>query len=188
MRGGVILENEIWIKTVTKAKKGHKKALGKIINTYGDNLFGYILSMTHDKNIAEDIYQDVWIKVIKNLKSYNEQKPFSPWLITVAKNTIYDHSRKEKVIPLRVMTESDNNPEKDLIDKERLQLLTEYINELSEHDKTLIILKYFEELSNEEIGHILGSDAKTIKWQLYEAKKRLKKRVYGKEDLLWNAK
>lgn len=191
MRGGVILDNETWGKTIIKAKKGNKKALEKIIYMYGDNLFGYIYNMTRDTNTAEDIYQDVWIKVLMNLDSYKESQPFSPWLITVAKNTIYDYSRKEKKVSIRLIinTQEDTqeDPEKELIEKERLQILTEYINQLSEHDKTIIILKYFEELSNDEIANILKSDAKTIKWQLYEAKKRLKKKIYGKEDILWNA-
>lgn len=187
MRGGGILENEIWTKTMLKAKNGNKKALEKIIDMYGDNLFGYIFNMTRNQSLAEDIYQDVWLKVLKNLNSYNESKPFTPWLITVAKNTIYDQSRKEKNIIIHPSTKTQEEPERELLQKERLNILNEHIDALSELDKTLIILKYFEDLSNEEIAIKLESDPKTIKWQLYEAKKRLRKKIYGKEDLLWNA-
>jgi len=187
MKGENVLENETWRKTISKAKKGNKKAQEDIISMYGNNLLGYIINITHDLTLAEDIYQEVWIKVLKNLKSYDIMRPFSPWLITIARNTIYDNKRKEKVIEFSSLTQPENRPEEELLEKERLQLLNKLIDTLSEHDKTIIILKYFEELSNEEIANKLNSDSKTIKWQLYEAKKRLKKKTSGEEDLLWNA-
>ncbi len=186
MKGENVLENEMWRKTISKAKKGNRKAQEDIISMYGNNLLGYIINITHDLTLAEDIYQEVWIKVLKNLKSYDIMRPFSPWLITIARNTIYDNKRKEKVIEFSSLTQLENRPEEELLEKERLQLLNKLIDTLSEHDKTIIILKYFEELSNEEIANKLNSDSKTIKWQLYEAKKRLKKKTSGEEDLLWN--
>jgi|LGOV01.1.fsa_nt_gb RNA polymerase sigma-70 factor (ECF subfamily) len=188
MRRENILENEVWIKTISKAKKGNKKAQEKIIGMYGNNLLGYIINVTHDLTSADDIYQDVWIKVLRNLKSYDVMRPFSPWLITIARNTIYDNKAKEKVIEFSKLIQSENGPEEELLEKERLTLLNNLIDTLSEYDKTIILLKYFEELSNEEIAIRLNSNSRTIKWQLYEAKKRLKKKTSGEEDLLWIAK
>lgn len=182
---GDYLENMALEKTIKKAKKGHKRAFEMLIKSYDKKVFGYIYSLTKDRYFSDDIYQEVWIKVIKNIDKYDEQQPFSAWLITISRNTTYDAIKRRKVfhLPLHTCDRQSSSlatPEEMLLKRERLEKLDKQLNDLSDRDRNLIILRYFEGLSYEEIAHHFSVDKATIKWQLQDAKKRLKK-VAGEE-------
>ena len=80
---------------------GHEKSLEILILRHKSPIFNFILSKVLDKEIAEDIFQDTFIKVIKTLKNgnYNEEGKFLPWVMRISHNLIIDHFRKNKRMP-----------------------------------------------------------------------------------------
>ena len=86
---------------------GDDKAFEVLLNQTKDRVFGYIISKVRDTDLANDIFQEVFIKVIRTLKngSYNEEGKFLPWVMRIAHNLIVDHYRSNKKMPLYRETE-----------------------------------------------------------------------------------
>ncbi len=91
--------------------KGDEKAFEQLLALYKDRIFGYIMSKVRNENLANDIFQDVFIKVIKTLKNgtYNEEGKFLPWVLTIAHNMVVDHFRRSN--KMKMITESSSNSE-----------------------------------------------------------------------------
>ena len=87
---------------------GNEKALSQLIERHQSRIYGFIYSKMNDRDLCDDIFQDTFIKVIKNLKtkSYNEEGKFLPWVIRIAHNLIVDHYRKNKKMPMTRETET----------------------------------------------------------------------------------
>ncbi|UKN02589.1 sigma-70 family RNA polymerase sigma factor [Paracrocinitomix mangrovi] len=127
---------------------GDEKSFEILLNRNKDRVFGYIMSKVRNENLANDIFQEVFIKVIRTFKNgtYNEEGKFLPWVLTISHNLIVDHFRKAKKMQMvsesssksedfnifSVLKLMDNNVEDDLI-KEQIELdvvrLVEYLPE-----------------------------------------------------------
>ena len=110
---------------------GDEKSFEALLNRNKDRVFGYIISKVRNENLANDIFQEVFIKVIRTMKngSYNEEGKFLPWVLTIAHNLIVDHFRKAKKMQMvsesssknedfnifSVLSLTDNNIEDDMI-------------------------------------------------------------------------
>ena len=88
--------------------EGNEKAFEKLLLRNKDRIFGYIISKVRNQNLANDIFQDVFIKVIKTLKngSYNEEGKFLPWVLTISHNMIVDHFRRSN--KMQMISESSS--------------------------------------------------------------------------------
>lgn len=89
--------------------KGDEKAFEQLLALYKDRIFGYIMSKVRNENLANDIFQDVFIKVIKTLKNgaYNEEGKFLPWVLTIAHNMVVDHFRRSN--KMKMISESSSS-------------------------------------------------------------------------------
>ena len=87
---------------------GNEQALSQLIERHQSRIYGFIYSKINDRDLCDDIFQDTFIKVIKNLKtkSYNEEGKFLPWVIRIAHNLIVDYYRKNKKMPMTRETET----------------------------------------------------------------------------------
>jgi RNA polymerase sigma-70 factor (ECF subfamily) len=171
---------------IKKSISGHQKAFEKIMMIYGNRVMGYLLKLCSNKELAEDIYQEVWIKVYKKLITYDQNRTFEPWLITIARNTTLDFLRKQRNDP--IPTEDDlllqdvsysTNHESLIIETE--SQIHAALDQLSNLNREIIILRYMNDLTYEQIAKKLNCDVSTIKWRLYESKKQLKKLLEQKE-------
>jgi RNA polymerase sigma-70 factor (ECF subfamily) len=86
---------------------GDEQALAILIERHQSKIFGFIYSKIQDRDVADDVFQDTFIKVIKTLKSnsYNEEGKFLPWVMRIAHNLIVDHFRKNKKMPMQRETD-----------------------------------------------------------------------------------
>ena len=152
---GVLVSNYI---------NGNEKALEIIINRHKQRIFSFILSKVMDREIAEDIFQDTFIKVIKTLKrgAYNEEGKFLPWVMRIAHNLIIDHFRRNKRIPTFKNTDefdifsviSDNvlNAESQIIKTQILDDVRSIIQELPEDQKEVLLMRMYKDMSFKEIA------------------------------------
>ena len=143
---------------------GKESALNIIINRHRSRIFGYILSKVRDKDAAEDIFQDVFIKIINSLKKgkYNEEGKFIVWAMTITHNLIMDFFRKKKknrfLKPtdefdiFDVISDHSLNSEESLIKSQVIDDLNILINELPETQKEVLKLRYFSNMSFKEIA------------------------------------
>ncbi len=143
---------------------GKESALNIIINRHRGRIFGYILSKVRDKDTAEDIFQDVFIKIINSVKKgkYNEEGKFIVWAMTITHNLIMDFFRKKKknrfLKPtdefdiFDVISDQSLNSEESLIKSQVIADLNILINELPDTQKQVLMLRYFSSMSFKEIA------------------------------------
>lgn len=174
---------------VEEILKGNKNRFEVLVNKYGDYVFGYIFKQVKDRNIAEEVVQNTFIKAFRNLGNFDRHKPFLPWIMKIARNDLMDHYRRESKRNAVDIDENfqnivDNNsePTRVLEEKERLMKIDNIINSMKDKYRTLILLKYIQDMSYEEISKELNISVSKVKWRLYEARK-IFIREYGRFNL-----
>ena len=174
---------------VEKAKEGDQKAYADLMQRYKDSIFFMVLKMVNNKDDAMDITVTTFAKAFENLEKYRPDYAFSTWLFRIATNGSIDFIRKKKIQTTSIYTlntengedkaleiKSDSlNPEETSIKKQQTEQLKEIIDKLPLRYRTLIILRYFDELSYEEIAERLDLPLGTVKAQLFRGR-----------DLLYN--
>ena len=157
--------------------KGDKKALETLISRYLNQVYGFIFYLTKNSQDAEDIAQETFVKVWKNLKKYKPEKNFKTWLLTIAKNTALDFFKKRKMINFSDLISADGDnfslletipdPEPlsdEIFFKKNLAVeLNEIIARLPETDRLIIQLHHQQELTFQEIAEIIEQPLNTVK-------------------------
>lgn len=158
-----------------RIKRGDLAAFEQMLYVYEKPIFGYLFSLSGNKDDAQDMTQEVFIKVYKNLSSIDPQSNFKNWLYKIATNTFYDWCRAKKRKPLTLIEENEydfetNNEDNTYLSVEEnidnsidLELALEKIKPIY---KTIILLYYYQGLSYEEITAVLKAPLNTIKTHL----------------------
>ena len=143
---------------------GSEIALEKLINKHQARIFNFINSKVQDRDTAEDIFQDTFIKVIRTLKGgqYNEEGKFLPWIMRIAHNLVIYFFRKNNRMPKVKNTEefdifrfiSDNSPnaEHSMVQDQVVKDLQKLIQELPEDQKQVLIMRLYRDMSFKEIA------------------------------------
>ncbi|HEX7367013.1 MAG TPA: sigma-70 family RNA polymerase sigma factor [Pelobium sp.] len=169
---------------VEKAKEGNQKAYAELMQRYKDSIFFMVLKMVNNKDDAMDITVTTFAKAFENLEKYRPDYAFSTWLFRIATNGSIDFIRKKKISTTSIdgmsydggedkvfEIKSDSlNPEEHSIKKQQTEQLKEVIEKLPTRYKTLIILRYFDELSYEEIAEQMDLPLGTVKAQLFRGR------------------
>lgn len=166
---------------IAAAKKGDKTAFGKLVLKYQKRLVRLVFMMLGRIDTAEDIAQEALVKGYLALDSFEIDRPFYPWISTIARNlAINQIKRDEKTAS---MTEDDdtqadipdisNNPLERLIDKENDRRLAQAVLALPAQFRTVFVLRTVEEMSYEEIAEKLDISAGTVNSRLSRAREKL---------------
>jgi len=179
-----VTDNEL----ISKYLEGDETALKSLIERYLKPIYSFVYRLTGNGQDAEDISQEVFVKVWKNLNKFDESKSFKTWLFTIAKNTAYDSLRKKKEIVFSDLEDEDGEggveeeisdseilPEMALIKSEDVAGLEAAIKKLPFNYRAVIFLKETEELTFDEIGRILNKPLNTVKSHYRRAILRLRK-------------
>ena len=149
----------------------------ELYRQYYDVIFKYLMCLSKNKEIAEDLTQETFYKMIKKINTYKGKTKFSVWLCEIAKNTYYDELRKNKKISKNEEIDniiSDQNLEIDYIEKEQKLKTYEKINQLDEITRRVLYLRINSELSFKEIGEILGKTENWARVTFYRGKQKIK--------------
>jgi len=177
---------------------GDEKAYAQLFARHKLSVYHLIYQLVRNTELAEDLTMEVFAKAFKNLDHYQPSHSFISWLNTVAKNHTYDYLRKKRPENISIeerleskpgrailqVEEPDPNPETELVTEEMNQHVHLLVNHLKPRYKRLIELRYFEELSYEEISKELGLPLGTVKAQLFRAKDLLNQILKNKKDQL----
>ena len=143
---------------------GDHNALELLINRHQRKLFSYIMIIVKDKHLAEDIFQDAFIKIINTLRSgnYNEEGKFLPWAMRISHNLIIDYFRRSKRMPMRENSEEydlfetlkvyDETIEDRIITGQIHDDVKKLIEHLPEEQKTVLKMRHYQEMSFKEIA------------------------------------
>lgn len=175
---------------------GDEQALEALIERYLKPLYGFVFQFTQDRNAADDIVQEVFVKVWKNLAKFDQQKKFSTWLYAIAKNTAYDWLKRKKALPFSVFESADSSNFLEIIEDQTILNSTElwqkmdnakdaqqFLNSLSPEMKTIFLLHFQQGFSLTEIAEIFGQPKNTIKSQYRRTLFSLRKQFLAKSKL-----
>ena len=172
------------IKNIEKAKIGDQVAFTFLLDFYWNEVYGFMLKRTENETDAEDITIETFSKAFDKLATYNPEFQFNTWLIAIAKNVHIDILRKKKSSLFLEITDeedyqayniADTTPsaEDKLITEQNLSQLLQYIKELKPHYQEVIQLRYFQEMSYQEIANQLDEPLSNVKVKILRAKKLL---------------
>lgn len=157
---------------VEKIKQKDERAFEAIYHDTKYVIYSMIISIVNNRFLAEDIMQDVYIKMVEKINYYNPKYKFINWLITIAKNESIDYLRKKKEILLdddKLDHFSDHQPTKNNVDVDK------YLKVLNEEEKQVVLLKIIKDLKHREIAEILDKPLGTVIWIYNKAIKKMQK-------------
>lgn len=169
---------------IRRCQRGDKEAFQLLISKYHPFVYKFLVKISNDDQTAEDLTQDTFIKVIRNIDKFDPagQAKFSTYIIAIAKNVYIDYYRKEKGIRHNIpinetigSAEANVHLEDIIIDKLYGQSILECLEDLPDEQKTAIKLKYIEGLTLKEIGDQLNLEPKTVKSRIHNGIVRLRK-------------
>ncbi len=174
---------------------GQDQALEVLINRYKDNVYTSVFMLVKDKYLAEDIFQDAFLKMIKTIKEgrYAEQGKFLPWAIRVAHNLCMDHFRRSKQqIPVTLPDGQDisvlfgaGDMASDGIEKRQVhESVRKLVEDLPEEQREVIVLRIYADLSFKEISELTGVSINTALGRMRYALINLRKLIEEKELVL----
>lgn len=158
---------------VRRAQRGDREAAGVLWNRLTPKLYGYLINVTRDKQLSEDILQNTWLAALSHLAQYRFQGTgFGAWLFAIARNECNKHWRNEKrEVPLDPVEHDFPTYEHKQSSDERL-MVEAVLAALSEEDRELIRLRYIADLSVNEIAHILNINSVAVRVRLHRALRR----------------
>lgn len=177
---------------------GNENALAILINRYQSKIYGFIYSKMADRDVADDIFQDTFMKVIKTLKSnsYNEEGKFLPWVMRISHNLIVDHYRKNKKMPMlreteefsifSVLTDSSLNIEGRIITDIIENDLKKIIQELPNDQREVLMMRIYQDYSFNEIAELTGVSINTALGRMRYALLNLRKVIEKNQIILTN--
>jgi RNA polymerase sigma factor (sigma-70 family) len=178
-------------------EKGDEKAYAELMQRYKKPVYHMILKMVRNVDDAEDLTIEAFAKAFRNLKKFNPEFTFSTWLFRIATNNCIDFIRKKKLDTLSISnsfkeegTESADmdikdfnlDPQEEAIKSQKVEIIQNIVTKLPPKYQTLVKLRYFEELSYEEIAEEIEAPLGTVKAQLHRARELLYDLIKNRKD------
>ena len=161
----------------------------QLIETYQHRLLRYLLYLTGSRELAEDLFQETWIRVLERGTQYNGQAKFETWLFAIARHLVIDTSRKKSCASLDALQEQsesdrpfevrseDPSPFEQLSSSEDSHLVAAALAQLDTLHREVLVLRFHEELSLEEIASVVSAPLSTIKSRLYRGLAAMKPKI-----------
>jgi RNA polymerase sigma-70 factor (ECF subfamily) len=176
-------------------KQRDVELLDTLILTYQHRLFRYLLYLTGSRELSEDLFQETWMRVLQRGSQYHGAARFDTWLFTIARNLVIDVRRKRTMSSLEELCDTgdderpfepaacDPTPLDTCLMRENSERVAEALLTLDSLSREVLVLRFHEELSLEEIAKVTRAHLSTVKSRLYRGLAALKPRILdGKPD------
>lgn len=182
---------------IIAARNGEPKAFEKLMQRYRKSVYYTLLKMVRNEEDAEDLTQEAFAKAFASIHNFDAKYSFSTWLFRIATNNCIDFIRKKKLQTLSIhasnsesgnssgvtdVKDEDMNPNEQMLSDQRKKIVHDAVEKLSPRYRQLIELRFFQELSYEEIAETLELPLGTVKAQLHRAKELLNTMMNHLED------
>jgi len=178
---------------------GCQQSFAELMQLYKDTVYYMLLKMTGSAQDAEELTIETFGKAFVNIRQYNEQYAFSTWLFKIASNNCVDFIRKKKknVLNREANEHLDDpddkfnfvvemiNPEERFIKSQKVEMIRQVVETLKPRYRTLIVMRYFDERSYEEISEELNLPLGTVKAQLFRAREFLYRSLKNMKEKLY---
>ena len=146
-----------------------------------DAVYGYLTYMAKDIQLAEDLSQETFLKMFINIRKYKGTANIKTWALKIARNTFLTYAKKKQPLLLEEQIMDFNigpcynEPEENILQKEKGEQIRKIMMSLNENERTILILRDYAELSYEEIAQIINTDVGALKSRLYRARQKFRK-------------
>lgn len=146
-----------------------------------DSVYAYLVYMTRDLKLAEDLSQETFLRIFLHMNKFRGEASVKTWALSIARNVFLSYARKKKPILMEEVPFEQssevllNLPEEAVLKQEKKNQVRECLQCLGEQDRTVLLLRDYEELSYEDIAKILGISSEAVKSRLYRARQKFKK-------------
>lgn len=160
--------------------------LDRLIEQYQHRLYRYLLFLTGNASLAEDLFQETWVRVLERGGQYNGKSKFESWLFAIARNLVIDTSRRKRISSLEELGDAEGDAPYDPPDEQSSSVLQVLVNRENEqavqmsllkippYYREVLLLRFSEELRLEEISAVLARPVSTVKSRLYRGLAALK--------------
>jgi RNA polymerase sigma-70 factor (ECF subfamily) len=185
------------LELVKRAKKNDPKAFERLLQKYRKSVYYMLLKMVNNTDDAEDLTQEAFAKAFNSLAKFDSKYAFSTWLFRIATNNCIDFIRKKRIQTVSIDTSYQNddgdsmsfdirdtslNPNEVMLKQQRKEYLKKAVERLPAKYKRLVDLRYFQELSYEEVATELELPLGTVKAQLFRARELLSQELKHMQD------
>jgi RNA polymerase sigma-70 factor, ECF subfamily len=179
--------DRLWVE---QARAGDQQAFGELVRAHQHAVYNLAYRMLNDRTEAEDAAQETFLRAYTNLDRYDSERPFRTWLLSITSNHCIDRLRKrrltwlsiEEPLPPHPSLNSDEvEPEDAAIMNERDVLIQHLLAELSPEYRAAVVLRYWYDLSYEEIAEMLDTTESAIKSRLFRARQSLAEKMAGSQ-------
>jgi len=177
---------------VARALEGSEDAYRDLVRSFERPVFGLVVRMVHDAAVAEELAQEVFLKVFRNLDSYDPRRKLSSWIFKIAHNTTLDHLRRKRLetVPLegsaedgepgaglRLPDQSVFSPDVEAERSDLAQAMETAIARLRPEYREVMLLRFQQGLAYQEIAEVTGLPMGTVKTFIFRARKELARRL-----------
>ena len=173
-------EEQVWLQ---QARKGDKVAFGKLVEAYQGPVYNLAYRMLNNSGEAEEAAQEAFIRVYTRLDTYNPKHKFSTWVLSITSNYCIDIIRKRRAQLLSIdeplpphpalMSDRSSGPESQAVTTEQEAMVQELLSTLPEDYRQAVVLRYWHEMSYDEIAETMNTTVSAIKSRLFRARKLL---------------
>jgi RNA polymerase sigma-70 factor, ECF subfamily len=167
---------------IARVHRGERAAFAVLVDAYAKPIFNLAFRMTGSRQDADDLAQETFLKAYRKLKQFDPEKKFFTWIYTIALNIIRNHLKSSPERTARMaataITSSDPvdpaNPEELFLDREKAQFLAICLHQLPSDLKEAVVLRYYQDLSFDEIATITDASVSAVKMRVYRGLERLR--------------
>jgi RNA polymerase sigma-70 factor (ECF subfamily) len=178
---------------VEQSLKGDRSAFGQLMHRYAGAVYNLAYRMLGSAEDAEDASQEIFLRAYTRLASFDRQRRFSTWLLSIGSNYCIDRLRRRRFAWMTLddaafaLPSQERGPERTAIVHEQQAIVQRALQKLPENYRTVTVLRYWNDLSYEEIAKVTGLTESTIKTRLHRARHMLAEALGPEEKLLWEA-
>jgi RNA polymerase sigma-70 factor (ECF subfamily) len=180
------------------ARNGDRDAFAELVELYKDKIYHLAYRMLNNKHEAEDAVQETFLRVYMNLHRYDEHQKFSTWIFRIGTNHCIDRLRKRKHLAYSLDAEMpdgegndyysmlpgyEDTPEKQIILTETQEQIRKAIGALPEKYRSVVILRYLQDMSLQEIGEVLDMPVTTVKTRVHRGREYLRQKLEQEPSL-----
>lgn len=173
-------EEQVWLE---QARRGDQIAFGKLIEAYQRPVYNLAYRMLNNPGEAEEAAQEAFIRAYTRLHTYNPSHKFSTWMLSITSNYCIDLIRKRRALLLSIdeplpphpalMSDRNKGPEAQMEMSEQQEMVQSLLQELPEDYRQAVVLRYWHEMSYEEIAEVMDTTVSAIKSRLFRARRQL---------------
>lgn len=186
---------------IAQYRNGSEAAFDLLVDRYQSKVFTTIYLIVKDQDVAEDLLQDVFVKVVQTIHSdrYSEEGKFQPWLMRIAHNLAIDYFRKAKRYPTILMEDGSNlfnslmfaeaSVEDHRVKEETIEMVKKLIEELPEAQKEVLVMRHYLDMSFQEIADQTGVSINTalgrMRYALIHLRKKMKQLNFAYDKIIY---